>query len=100
MTAGDTTERLENPHRPAERPPLLQPHPFRPGTFGAGVTLTALGAVFLLQQLGAVSLGPVTTVAIVTLAAAGLLIAIAVGWSRRAHAADKADAPPPADRPV
>jgi len=61
---------------------------------------TALGAVFLLQQLGAVSLGPVTTVAIVTLAAAGLLIAIAVGWSRRAHAAAEADAPPPAERPV
>ena len=88
MSAGDTVERHENPHRPAQRPPLLQPHPFRPGTFGAGVALTALGCVFLLQQLGAVSLGPVTTFALVILAAAGLLIAVAVGWSRRAHGAD------------
>jgi hypothetical protein len=99
MTAGDAAERHENPHRPAERPPLLQPHPFRPGTFGAGVALTALGAIFLLQQLGAVSLGPVTTVAVVTLAAAGLLIAVAVGWSRRAHAAAAGDSPA-GDTPV
>jgi hypothetical protein len=85
MMSGDTAERHENPHRPAERPPLLTPHPFRPGTFGAGVALTALGAVFLLQQLGDLSLGPLTTVAVVTLAAAVLLIAVAVGWSRRAR---------------
>jgi hypothetical protein len=90
MTAADAAERHENPHRPAERAPLLQPHPFRPGTFGAGATLTALGVVFLLQQLGAVSLGPVTTLAIVTLAAAGLLIAVAVGLSRRANEAGTA----------
>lgn len=87
MSAGDTAERHENPHRPAERAPLLQPHPFRPGTFGAGVALTALGCSFLLQQLGVVSLGPVTTVALVILATAGLLVAVAVGWSRRAHGA-------------
>jgi hypothetical protein len=81
--AGDTTERISNPHRPAERAPVLTPHPFRPGTFAAGVTLTALGVVFAAHQLGAVSLGPVKTVAIVTLAAAALLVGIAIGWSRR-----------------
>ena len=47
VTAADTTDRIENPHRPAQRPPLLTPHPFRPGTLGAGLALTALGAVFL-----------------------------------------------------
>jgi hypothetical protein len=83
VSAGDTTERLENPHRPAPRPPVLAPHPFRPGMLGAGAVLTALGAVFMAQQLGAVALGPVTTVAVVTLAAAVLIIAVAIGWSRR-----------------
>jgi hypothetical protein len=86
MTSSDQTERLENPHRQAARPPVLTPHAFRPGSFGAGVALTALGVVFLLQQLGDVALGPVTTVAIVTLAAAALLVAVAIGWSRRAPA--------------
>jgi hypothetical protein len=84
VTAGDTTDRIENPHRPEARPPVLTPHPFRPGTLGAGIALTALGAVFMAQQLGALTLGPVTTVAVVTLAAAVLVIAVAIGWSRRA----------------
>ena len=57
--------------------------PFHPGPFAAGVALTALGAVFLAQQLGAVSLGPQKTVAILTLTAAVLLIGVAIGWSRR-----------------
>jgi hypothetical protein len=83
VTAADTTERIENPHRPEARPPVLTPHPFRPGTLGAGIALTALGAVFMAQQLGVLSLGPVTTVAVMTLAAAVLVIAVAIGWSRR-----------------
>jgi hypothetical protein len=83
VTAGETTDRIENPHRPEARPPVLTPHPFRPGTLGAGVALTALGAVFMAQQLGALALGPVTTVAVLTLAAAVLVIAVAIGWSRR-----------------
>ena len=78
------TERIENPHRREARPPVLTPHPFRTGTFAAGVALTALGAVLLLaQQLGAVSLGPLKTVAILTLAAAVLAFGVAIGWSRR-----------------
>jgi hypothetical protein len=77
------TERIENPHRREPRPPVLTLHPFRAGTFAAGVALTALGAVFLAQQLGAVSLGPQKTVAILTLAAAVLVIGVAIGWSRR-----------------
>ena len=36
MTAGDTTERLENPHRPAERPPLLNRTRFAPARSGPG----------------------------------------------------------------
>jgi hypothetical protein len=80
---GDATERIENPHRPEARPPVLTPHAFHPGAFAAGVALTALGGVFLVQQLGAVSLGPLKTVAILTLTAAVLLIGVAIGWSRR-----------------
>jgi hypothetical protein len=83
MTAGEATDRIENPHRPEARPPVLTPHPFRPGTLGAGVALTALGGVFMAQQLGAIALGPVTTLAVVTLAVAILVIAVAIGWSRR-----------------
>jgi hypothetical protein len=79
----DATERIENPHRPPARPPVLTPHPFRPGTLAAGVALTALGGVLLAQQLGAISLGPLKTVAVLTLAAAVLLVGIAIGWSRR-----------------
>jgi hypothetical protein len=83
VTTAETTDRIENPHRPEARPPVLSPHPFRPGTLGAGLALTGLGAVFMAQQLGALALGPAATVAVLTLAAAVLVIAVAIGWSRR-----------------
>lgn len=83
MSRDGAAERHLNPHRPPERPPILEPHPFRPGAFGAGIALAGLGVVFAVQQLGAVALGPVTTIAVLTLALAGLLVAAAIGWSRR-----------------
>jgi hypothetical protein len=77
-------ERHENPHRPAVRPPVLRGHPFRPATFGAGLTLMMLGAMFMAHQLGRVALGPLATGALMTIAVAMLLVAVAIGWSHRA----------------
>lgn len=83
MSNDRAAERHRNPHRPPGRPPILAPHPFRPGAFGAGLALAGLGVVFAAQQLGDLALGPVTTVAVLTLALAVLLVAVAIGWSRR-----------------
>jgi hypothetical protein len=80
----DAMDRVENPHRVVARPPMLRPHRFRPATFGAGVTLTALGVAFTGQQLGLEHLGARTTVVMLVFAVAALLIAVAIGWSRRA----------------
>jgi hypothetical protein len=84
VTSDQPAERSENPHRRAARPPLVKAHPFRPANLGAGLALTGLGLISLAQQLGRVALGPVTTGALVLCAAALLLTAVAIGWSRRA----------------
>lgn len=84
MTHDQPTERIENPHRLAARPPLVRPHPFRPANLGAGLALTGLGVISIAQQLGSVALGPVTTGALLLCAVALVLTAVAIGWSRRA----------------
>ncbi|MDX6546767.1 MAG: hypothetical protein QOG33_317 [Gaiellales bacterium] len=84
MTHDQPTERFKNPHRLAPRPPLVKPHPFRPANLGAGLALTGLGVLSFAQQLGRVALGPVFTGSLVLCAAALLLVAVAIGWSRRA----------------
>jgi uncharacterized membrane protein len=93
VTQADSTDRVENPHRVVARSPLLRPHRFRPATFGAGVTLTALGAAFTGQQLGVEHLGARATVVMLVLAVAALLIAVAIGWSRRAGRSELAEDP-------
>jgi hypothetical protein len=90
-----SAERHQNPHRPARRAPLLRRHPFRPAGFGGGLVLTMLGAVFLAHQLGRVELGPVATGAVMTVSAAVLLVAVAIGWAR--HGA-RAVSPPDTGR--
>ena len=76
-------ERHENPH--VERPdqPLLIPHAFRPSSLVAGGALTAMGAVFLAHQLGAISLGPIPTIFLAVIVVAAGLIGIAFSWARR-----------------
>ncbi|MFN8223722.1 MAG: hypothetical protein U0R50_10825 [Gaiellales bacterium] len=85
MTA--RTIRAENPHHQPEPRPLLRGHPFRPFTFASGVVLCALGCVFFAHQVGALSLGPVPTIAGAISVGAMLLLGLAAGWSRRVTAA-------------
>jgi hypothetical protein len=93
MTPDQPPQRHENPHRRVARPPLLKPHPFRPANLGAGLALTGLGLISIAQQLGGVALGPVSTGASVLCAAALLLTAVAIGWSRRAGHKDHPEIP-------
>ena len=82
------TDRIENPHRVVEPAPLLPRHELRPATLGAGVALAGLGFVFLLQQLGTVTMGAAPTVAVLVLAGAIALVGVAAGWARRPRPAD------------
>ncbi len=76
-------ERHENPHVEWPDQPLLIPHAFRPSSLVAGGALTAMGAVFLAHQLGAISLGPIPTIFLAVIVVAAGLIGIAFSWARR-----------------
>lgn len=76
-------ERAENPHRTKDPAPLLPRHDLRPAGLGTGLALAGLGCVFLLQQLGAITMGAAPTIAALVFAGAVVLIGLATGWSQR-----------------
>lgn len=81
--ASDTVTRVQNPHRPEPRAPLLTPHDMRPATLASGMAMVGAGAALFAHQSGWIAMGPGRTVALLVVAAAVVVAGLAVSWARR-----------------